>query len=195
MRFTLLALTLLSLHILHAQEESNHRSEIGVDGSFSVSNLGGNVGVGLKYAHVYNPKVVFGPSVRFMRSWSSNNNNNQTYGFSILGAGGFFHLRYQNVLFGGAELEFFRTPINYNLNSSPTKLVPTFFLCGGFSKEFNELVRINVGLYYDVINHVNSPFRQGYTIKKTDSATGAIMGYIPLIYRLAFFFPLGKEEK
>jgi hypothetical protein len=194
MRFILLTASLLIIHSISAQEDSNQRNEIGVDGGFSISNLGGNVGLGLKYAYAYNPNIVFGPSLRYMRSWSSNNNNNQTYGFSIFGGGGFVHFRYQNVLFGGAELEFFKTPINYNLYSSATKLVPTLFLCGGFSKEFNESVRVNVGLYYDIINHVNSPFRQGYTIKKTDSATGAIMGYIPLIYRLAFFFPLGNKE-
>ena len=66
---------------------------------------------------------------------------------------------------------------------------PTLFLGGGFSMEFNESFRFNAGIMYDVINATNSPFRRSYFIqKKTTDGTSA--GFLPIIYRFAFFFPI-----
>jgi hypothetical protein len=75
------------------------------------------------------------------------------------------------------------------------KYVPTVFICGGFSKEFNQLVRVNVGLYYDLINSLNSPYRNAYIISIKDPNTGAIVRRLPMIYRISFFFPLTQKEK
>lgn len=76
-----------------------------------------------------------------------------------------------------------------------TKIVPTLFLCAGFSREFKEIVRLNVGLYYDIIDSVNSPFRKGYILPIKNAQSGAIQGYVPLLYRISFFFPLTKKDK
>jgi hypothetical protein len=72
--------------------------------------------------------------------------------------------------------------------------IPSLFICGGFSKEFNQIVRLNVGVYYDVINHVNSPFRQAYFVKVTNQV-GQVVKYIPMIYRISFYFPIGRKDK
>lgn len=165
-------------------------TELGFDGFFSASNLGGSFGIGPKFGFRFNENLIAGPSARFQRTWS--NYFGEKFGYTIYGGGVFVHARYKNVLFGGAEAELLRSPINYvNINST-RKLVPTLFLCAGFSKEFNEAIRLNVGLYYDIINHENSPFRQAYMMKVTDSQ-GQVVKYVPMIYRISFFFRLGDK--
>ena len=47
---------------------------------------------------------------------------------------------------------FFYTPFNFGLYSvSVNHWVPTAFIGGGFSREFIDLIRINAGVFYDVI--------------------------------------------
>jgi hypothetical protein len=188
----LLTFTFFSLN-LNAQEKAIEGSEIGVDASISASTIGGTFGVGVKYGLNIGKTFIVGPSARFQRSWS--NNIGAKFGYNIYGGGIFAHARYQNVVFGGLEFEMLKSPINYVVVNPTRNWVPTLFLCGGFSREYNEAVRINVGIYYDIINNVNSPFRQGYFMNIKDSQTGQVVKILPIIYRISFFFPIGRKNK
>lgn len=169
-----------------SQEDSTshlNSQEIGFDGFVHISNVAGTYGIGIKYAFVKSENWAFGPSLRFNRSWS--NYSGTKTGFNIYGGGLFAHYRYKNLLFAGAEFEYMRSPLNFSLVNSLNSWVPTFFLGGGFSKAFEpSKIRINAGVFYDIVNHVNSPFRLNYSAKK---ANGAL---IPLIYRIGFFIRL-----
>ncbi|MGY8927905.1 MAG: hypothetical protein ACKVJC_11520, partial [Flavobacteriales bacterium] len=70
----------------------------------------------------------------------------------------------------------------------------TLFIGGGFSKEYNKKIRINLGIFYDVINANNSPFRTSYTLKIKDSQTGDVQRILPIIYRINFFIPIGNNK-
>lgn len=158
--------------------------EIGFDGYFGASNFGGSAGVGGKFGFRLNQYVVLGPSVRFQRSWTKNLTQ-ESFGYSVYGGGVWIHARYANALFVGGEFEFLNSPNNIIYVSNQRRWVPTFFLGGGFSREFNSSVRLNAGIFYDVIDNGNSPFRSSYFMKKQNGAL------IPLIYRIGFFFPIG----
>ena len=170
--------------------------ELGLDGSVSGSNLGGAAGGGLKFGFKTTENFIFGPSIRINRSWSSFNGNTQTFSFTNWGGGLFAHGRYGNVIFGGIEAEVVQNK-NIFIDTSAVfkKLVPTIFVCGGFSKEFKQIVRVNFGLYYDLINGLNSPYRNAYMITIKDPQTGQIVRRLPLIYRLTFFFPIHIKKK
>lgn len=174
-------LFLFSFHLfgLLGQTEG---SEIGFDGYLGASNISGTFGIGAKYGVKFNEYFIAGPSFRYQRTWV--NINGVKGSNNIYGGGGFLHARFYNALFLGTELEFLKSPFNYTITTSPTQWVPVFFVGGGFSKEFNESWRLNAGIMYDVINHANSPFRQGYIIRRENGT------YIPVIYRIAFFFPI-----
>ncbi|MCE3294577.1 MAG: hypothetical protein K0R65_291 [Crocinitomicaceae bacterium] len=179
-------LFLLSGAFTFSQEDSDtmRKYEIGFDGFANFSNLGGSFGVGLKYAVVHKRDFVFGPSLRIHRMWN-NGLGGEKYGFTILGGGGFFHYRFQNILFGGIELEFLRSPINYSFVLSPKQLVPTCFVGGGYSREFkNSGIRLNAGVFYDVVANPSSPFWTSYVVR---DANGKLL---PIIYRVGFFFAL-----
>jgi len=167
--------------------------EIGIDLSISASTLGGTYGFGPKFGFRFNENLILGPSFRFQKTWS--NNVGVKYSYNIVGGGMFLHGRYKNILFGGFEFEMLKSPINYTTINPNKNWIPTFFLCAGFSKEWEHIVRLNVGMYYDVIDNVNSPFRQGYFMKITDAATGQVTKFVPLIYRISFFFPLDRPDK
>lgn len=167
-------------------------TEIGVEGFASTSTLGGNFSLGLKYGFKIRENIIVGPSFRWMRSWSKSNGSD--FKFSIYGGGLFIHARYGNMIFGGAEFEMINTPLNFGYYTGVKHFVPTLFIGGGFSREFKETVRVNAGVFYDAINNQNSPFRTSYKVTKTDPATGEISGYIPIIYRISFFFPIGRKE-
>lgn len=171
-----------------SQSDSLYPSEIGVDGYFNATNFGGSFGLGLKYGIVKqsNPQYVFGPSVRIQRTWSSFQGTQN--GFNILGAGAFVHVRFYEALYAALEFEVLNSPISYNLATAPKAWIPTAFLGGGFSKKFDAGWRLNIGIYYDVINNLNSPFRPSYVAKKEVNGQQEL---IPVIYRLALFFPLG----
>ncbi|MFM7663454.1 MAG: hypothetical protein ACKO68_02895 [Bacteroidota bacterium] len=167
-------------------------SEIGVEIFAGASNLGGSVGGDLKYAAILNEKWAVGPSFRYQRTWS--NNFGQKMGFLVYGGGVFAHYRIQNTLFLGGEFEMLRSPFDlFLLNDDTRTWVPTLFLGGGFSRDFNGKIRINGGVFYDVINAVNSPFRSSYSILLKNEQ-GQVVRILPIIYRITFFFPLGGSK-
>jgi hypothetical protein len=156
-------------------------TELGLDGFFGASTIGGSFGIGAKYGIKANENLVFGPSVRLQRSWSNYYGNQN--GFTIYGGGAWAHFRFYRYLFVGAELELLNSPINYANITSTRSWVPTCFLGGGFSYAF-PAIRINAGIFCDPVNHLNSPFRPGYIMHK---ANGALL---PVIYRVGIFLPL-----
>ena len=182
-------------------EEDNKReypgvfqgSEIGADIAFSAGSNGGNVGLGLKYGAKFGKYIIAGPSVRYDLTWIKNQQgtaSGQNGKYSVYGGGAYIHGRFFNALFIGAEFEYLRSPYDKTgLFIQPT-WAPTLFLGGGFSMEFNEKIRLNAGIMYDVINAENSPFRKSYSIQRK-TAEGQSAGYLPIIYRIAIFIPLG----
>lgn len=171
-------------------------TELGFDGFFSASTQGGAFGIGPKFGFLMNENLILGPSFRFQRTWSNNLYTGVNYSYNNYGGGFFLHGRYKNTLFGGFEFEVMKNKNVYVDTSAVfTNVVPTLFVCAGFSREFKGIVRLNVGLYYDVINSKNSPFRKGYILPIKNAQSGAIQGYVPLIYRISFFFPLTKTDK
>jgi len=168
-----------------------HGSEIGVEIFAGASNLGGSIGGNLKYAAILNERWAVGPSFRYQRTWS--NNFGQKIGFATYGGGVYAHYRIQNTLFLGGEFEMLRNPFNFILlNYTSRTWAPTLFLGGGFSREFNGKIRVNGGIFYDVINAENSPFRSSYSIQIKDEQ-GKVVRILPVIYRIAFFFPIGAS--
>lgn len=159
-------------------------TEIGIDGYFGASTNGGSFSIGGKYGLKPNETVIFGPSVRYQRNWSNNAFTGVSGSYNVYGFGAFVHGRFANVLFAGAEFEFMRTPFNNSVIGGGVTWTPSLFLGGGYSQEFNEKFRINAGVMYDVINHINSPFRQGYFMRNSQQKL------IPLMYRITFFFRL-----
>ena len=137
------------------EDENKFPEEIGIDGYFGAGSFGGSFGVGLKYAIVRkeSPQLAFGSSFRLQRTWSNNQQTNQTFGFNIIGFGGFAHVRFYEVLFLGAEIEFMNSPQLYNVPNPPKSWIPTAFLGGGYSQLLTEKARLNLGVYYDVIDH------------------------------------------
>jgi hypothetical protein len=193
-----ISILLLSLSSsVFGQSATMKGTELGVDVAFSASNFGGNVGIGLKGGFNIGDYILAGPSVRYEQIWWKNyiGNTAEVKGSrSVYGGGVFIHGRFFNALFVGAEFEMLRSPYDRTgLFAVQPTWAPTLFLGGGFSMEFNEIVRVNAGIMYDVINAGNSPFRNSYSIQKKTS-TGAPAGYLPIIYRIAFFFPLTRSE-
>lgn len=161
------------------------QTELGLDGFLSFSSFGGSGGIGARYGFIVKEDLIVGPMVRYQRYWSNNLGTNQTYGFNAYGVGGFIHKRIGNILFLGAELEFMRSPIStYGTINGSGQVTTACFAGGGYSQEFSSGIRINAGLFYDLVNNPNSPFRNGYFMKRTNGS------YIPAIYRICFFFPL-----
>jgi len=188
-----LSFTLLSISNSFGQEING--KEIGFDVAFSASSFGGTGGLGLKFGWKYGDYLIFGPSARYQRSWNKNITTGTQGGFNVYGGGGFVHARFYNVFFAGSEFEILRSPYTSNgfLTNNGT-WVATWLIGGGFSMEFNEKFRLNAGIMYDVLdvpninnpnnNNPNSPL-QPYVAKKQNGSP------IPIIYRIAFFIPLG----
>lgn len=189
----LLTLFTFTLNNSFSQSFEMDGSEIGFDVAFSASNQGGNVGLGLKYGLNFGEYLIVGPSVRYERLWFKNIATAQQGGYNIYGGGAFAHARFFNALFVGAEFEMLRSPYGKDQFSgfvtTTGSWAPTLFLGGGFSMEFNESIRINAGIMYDVINAQNSPFQRSYFLQKK-TEFGQPAGYLPVIYRIAFFIPL-----
>jgi hypothetical protein len=168
-------------------------SEIGVELFAGGSTFGGSVGGDIKYAAILNENWAVGPSFRYQRTWS--NNLGQKMGFTVYGGGAYAHYRMNNTVFLGAEYEILRSPFNFIFfNYSAKQWASTLFLGGGFSREFNGKIRVNGGIFYDVINAENSPFRSSYSVRLKD-ANGQVVKILPILYRITFFFPLGKTSQ
>ena len=188
-----LYLFLLFLPLVTRAQVAFNGSELGLEIFAGASNLGGSVGGDLKYAAILNESWAVGPSFRYQRTWS--NNLGQKMGFSVYGGGVFAHYRIKNTLFLGGEFEMLRSPYNFIVfNYSTKKWAPTLFLGGGFSRDFNHKIRINGGIFYDIINAENSPFRSSYTFK-VKNELGQVVRILPMIYRITFFFPLGATNE
>ena len=168
-------------------------SEIGVELHGGASNQGGTISAGLKYAVILNNNFAVGPSFRLQRTWI--NNDGISASANIWGGGIWAHVRYKNALFGGLEFEVIKNPFGPNFQSAENKWLSTLFLGGGFSKEYNGKIRINLGIFYDIINADNSPFRNSYIIRINDSQTGGPQRILPVIYRINFFFPIGLNKE
>jgi len=156
--------------------------ELGFDFNFSASNFGGTGGLGVKLGFVKQEKYIFGPSVRYQHAWT--NFNGLKTGFSVYGAGGFFHVRLYEYLFAGVEIEILSSPLQNGVLYPTRNWVPVALLGGGFSHAFGPNFRLNAGIMYDVVNHVNSPLRQGYFMHNKQGVL------LPVLYRIAFFIPI-----
>jgi hypothetical protein len=172
---------------LYLQEGSstsslNASKELGFEFTFHASNLGGTVGGAMKLAFINENNFVVGPSIRLQRNWY--NNLGLKTNWSIYGGGVFAHYRMYEYLFAGAEFELLSTPFNNGFFSANRSWAPTLLIGAGFSRAFSDNFRLNAGIMYDVINSTNSPFRQGYFMRKENGA------FIPVIYRIAFFIPI-----
>lgn len=172
------------------QEESETRTkadftpafEVGFDGTFSASTFGGSFGLGVKVGREINENLILGVSGRWMRSWTKIYSGPQS-NFNVLGGGVWGHYRFANLLYVGAEFELLRSPYKYTLLTPKHQIYPTLLLGGGISKKWNNF-RINGGVYYDIIDNDNSPFRTSYFLKRENNT------YIPVIYRVGFFFSI-----
>lgn len=184
---------ILTFSVSSLLSQSIYGSDIGFDGYVGASNVGGSFGLGVKYGLKTSENLIVGPSVRLQRVWY--NNLGIKNSANIYGGGVFAHYRYENALFAGVEFEMLRNPYNFVTFSDNNKMwAPTLFLGAGFSKEYNQKIRLNIGLFYDLINAENSPFRPGYFMKIKDSQTGQVTKILPFIYRLSVFIPLGNKE-
>lgn len=184
-QFTFIVFTLTLVNFTFSQDRE-FESELGIDLALSISTNNGNAGVGLKYGVKLGKNFIAGPSARYERLWFNNINNGTAAGFNTFGGGAFIHGRFWNALFIGAEFEMLKSPYTKTgyLSTIQNTWSPTLFVGGGFSMEFNETIRLNAGIMYDVINPANSPFRRSYMMKRQNGT------YLPVIYRIAFFFPL-----
>jgi len=168
--------------------------ELGIEGYFGASNQGGSFGIGPKFGFILNENIAIGPSFRIQRNWSNLLGN--SFSQTVYGGGAFAHIRYKSkgksTVYGAVEFEYLRSPYNYatNLELTSNKWAPTLFIGGGFLVRVNNVIGINAGILYDVINADNSPFRSSYIFKVKDPITGTYSKIYPLIYRLTFLFKL-----
>jgi hypothetical protein len=167
-------------------------SELGLEPYIGFSNLGGAVGGELKYAARLSENLLVGPSLRVQRNWS--NNLGVQSNMTTWGGGVFAHYRYQELVFGGVEFQYLKSPFSF---VNPLQVVkpwsPTLMVGGGFYLKLSDKVRLNAALFYDVINADNSPFRSSYTFK-VKNEFGQVVRILPIIYRLTFFIPLDSQE-
>lgn len=174
-----------------------YKSELGIDGYFSIGNQGGNFGIGAKFGVLAkadeenNNKFVVGPSVRWMRVWSKNYaTGGSPANFNIVGAGAFVHKRVFDALYLAAEFEALKTPTDYVIVTQTSQWTPVLFLGGGYSKLFAERFRVNIGILYDIINNGSSPYRRSYLTSKKVGPDGKPGALIPILYRLELIISL-----
>lgn len=164
--------------------ELDHNYELGADVFFNAGTFGGTAGAGLKFGFVKGENWLFGPSVRYQKSWYKNQGIQSSWSF--YGGGAFVHYRMYNYFYLGGEFELLSTPFNQTaltLNLGK-RWVPTLLVGGGFSRAFGPNFRLNGGIMYDLINHPNSPFRQAYFMRKENGTL------IPILYRISFFISI-----
>jgi len=174
-------------------------AELSFDGFFSASNLGNSFGIGPKIGIEVNKNTYFGPSFRIQRA--SSNNLGNTFTQTVYGGGVFGQYRVptsgKTTFFGGAEFEYLLSPYNYLTYEVLTsgRWAPTFFLCGGFNLKLSNYFSLNAGVYYDLINAKNSPFRTGYAFK-IKNEQGQVVRILPMLYRVSINIPIyAKKEE
>lgn len=190
MKNLLLTLYLFCTTLLQAQ--LNYQgAELGIEPYIGFSNLGGSVGGELKYAARLSDQLLVGPSFRLQRNWSNNlgvQSNMTTWGGGI-----FAHYRYQDLVFGGIEFQYLKSPFSFvNPLETVKPWSPNLMVGGGFYLKLTDKVRLNAALFYDVINANNSPFRSSYTFK-IKNEYGQVVRILPIIYRLTFFIPIDQN--
>lgn len=197
MKLFLFALALTStFSFAHSQAFSESlKAEVAFDGYFSVGNQGGNFALGAKFGLLQKEgdgKLVVGPSVRWMRVWSKNIvSGGNPVNYNVFGGGAFLHYRVVDGLYFGAEFEALRSPqLNGSIITQGKQMIPVLFLGGGYSKAFDDRFRVNIGIFYDVINNLNSPYRRSYLTSKKVGPNGEQGALIPILYRLELVIPL-----
>ena len=190
-KFSLL-LVLLGIYFSGtSQQKGYYKSEIGAEVYAGFSTLGGAFGGEIKYAYLVDKNLAVGPSFRLQRTWANNFGVNQS--FNIFGAGLFAHYRFQEKLFLGTEIQFLRSPYNFvSFQTNTRKWAPIALIGGGVNLKLHERARLSAGIFYDVANADNSPFRSSYNFK-IKNEFGQIVRILPIIYRITFFFPLGEK--
>ena len=166
-------------------------TELGIEAYGGGSNLGGTFGGELKYAVKLPNNLVVGPSFRLQRSWS-NYLAMQSH-FTIYGGGAFAHLRIQDKIFVGTEFQMLHSPYNFTtFQTQSKKWAPTLFVGGGFYLKLAPKIKLNLALFYDLINAQNSPFRSSYNFR-IKNEMGQVVRILPIIYRVTLFIPLSKS--
>lgn len=188
------SLFLITSSTLFSQKEY----EIGVEiTAASGSNLGGSVGGSLKFAIVEDEALAYGPSIRYQYLWSNNTFTGLNANASLFGGGGFLHYRFMDWFFVGSEIEVLTNP--FPVINPEKKWSLTAFFGGGVHKDF-DWVKLNVGLLFDAADALRdpltsnpSPLRTSYFIQRRNPnpGSGPNGAYLPIIYRIAFFFPIG----
>lgn len=194
-KFLIFSFLLLTFHL---KAQSITGTEFGFDGFFGASSLGSSYGIGPKFGMLLGDNFVIGPSYRLQQTTSNYLGVNTTR--RIYGGGFFVHGRYlsngKTHLYGGAEFEYLRSPFDYITFQELTnrRWAPTLFLTGGIKLNLAQRVSLTAGVYYDLINAKNSPFRSAYAIK-IKNEQGQIVQILPIIYRLSIIFTLTKSEQ
>jgi hypothetical protein len=194
-KFLIFSFLLLTFHL---KAQSIKGTEFGFDGFFGASSLGSSYGIGPKFGMLLGDNFVIGPSYRLQQTTSNYLGVNTTR--RIYGGGFFVHGRYlsngKTHLYGGAEFEYLRSPFDYITFQELTnrRWAPTLFLTGGIKLNLAQRVSLTAGVYYDLINAKNSPFRSAYAIK-IKNEQGQIVQILPIIYRLSIIFTLTKSEQ
>jgi hypothetical protein len=173
-------------------------TELGFDGFFGASNLGSSFGIGPKFGMLFGENLVVGPSFRLQQTNTNFLGVNTT--LRIYGGGIFAHGRFVSTgkthLYGGAEFEMLRSPFNFITFQELTtnRWAPTLFVTAGAKIDIAKSVALTAGIYYDVINANNSPFRSAYAIK-IKNEQGQVVQILPIIYRLSIIFTLSRSEQ
>jgi hypothetical protein len=173
-------------------------TELGFDGFFGASNLGSSFGIGPKFGMLFGENLVVGPSFRLQQTNTNFLGVNTT--LRIYGGGIFAHGRFVSTgkthLYGGAEFEILRSPFNFITFQELTtnRWAPTLFVTAGAKIDIAKSVALTAGIYYDVINANNSPFRSAYAIK-IKNEQGQVVQILPIIYRLSIIFTLSRSEQ
>jgi hypothetical protein len=177
----------------------NKSYEVGLEiTAASGSNLGGTVGGSLKFAIVEEEELAFGPSIRYQYLWSNNNFTGINASASLWGGGAFLHYRFMDWFFVGSEVEMLKNP--FPVIDPQKRWSLTAFLGAGIHRDYN-WVKLNLGVLYDVADAIRDPLtnnpsllRTSYFIRRQNPnpGSGPNAAYLPIIYRISFFFPLGK---
>lgn len=175
--------------------------EIGVEiGATSVGTLGGSVGGAIRagFTEDNEEALAYGIMIRYHHFWNKNNFTGMSGSGSLFGGGAYLHYRFFEWFFVGAELEYVRHPfVVPQPGVTPRRWALAGFLGGGVHKDF-DWIKMNLGVQYDVVDALRdplrpSPFRNQYFIRLSNPAQPNAGGkYLPIIYRLTFFFPIGR---